>query len=252
MENEIEKIKKYVRAANYLTVTQIYLQDNYLLNRPLIPEDIKPKLFGHWGTCPGINFVYGNLNYLVKKHNQSAVFVLGPGHGMPGLQANLFLEGTLKKYYPQATLDEKGIGYVSKMFAWPYGFSSHCSPETPGLILEGGELGYSLASAYGAVLDNPDLLSVCLVGDGEAETGAIATGWHINKLVDPATNGAVLPILHVNGYKISGPTVFGRMSDRELKELFSGYGYEPFFVQGKDLYTSMFETMEKCYQRIPD
>ena len=252
MESKIEKIKKYVRAANYLTVTQIYLQDNYLLNRPLASEDIKPKLFGHWGTCPGINFVYGNLNYLVKKHNKSSIFVLGPGHGMPGLQSNLFLEGTLEKYYPKATLDEKGIGYISKMFAWPYGFSSHCSPETPGLILEGGELGYSLASAYGAVLDNPELLAVCLVGDGEAETGAIAAGWHINKLVDPATNGAVLPILHVNGYKISGPTIFARMSDRELTELFSGYGYEPFFVQGTDLYTSMFETMEKCYQRISD
>ena len=252
MDAAVEKIKKYVRAANYLTVTQIYLQDNYLLNRPLVSDDIKPKLFGHWGTCPGINFVYGNLNYLVKKHNQSAIFVLGPGHGMPGLQANLFLEGTLKKYYPQATLDEEGIGYVSKMFAWPYGFSSHCSPETPGLILEGGELGYSLASSYGAVLDNPDLLAVCMIGDGEAETGAIATGWHINKLVDPATSGAVLPILHVNGSKISGPTIFGRMSDQELRELFSGYGYEPFFVQGSDIYESMFETFEKCYQRIAD
>ncbi len=252
MDAVIEKIKKYVRAANYLTVTQIYLQDNYLLKRPLVTDDIKPKLFGHWGTCPGINFVYGNLNYLVKKHNQSSVFVLGPGHGMPGLQANLFLEGTLQKYYPQATIDEKGIGYISKMFAWPYGFSSHCSPETPGLILEGGELGYSLASAYGAVLDNPDLLAVCLVGDGEAETGAIAAGWHINKLVDPATSGAVLPILHVNGYKISGPTVFARMSDRELEALFNGYGYEPFIVKGNDLYKDMFTTMEKCYQKIAD
>lgn len=250
MDSAIEKIKKYVRAANYLTVTQIYLQDNYLLKRPLMPLDIKPKLFGHWGTCPGINFVYGNLNYLVKKHKQSSVFVLGPGHGMPGLQANLFLEGTLKKYYPQATLDEKGVAYVSKMFAWPYGFSSHCSPETPGLILEGGELGYSLASAYGSVLDNPELLAVCLIGDGEAETGAIAAGWHINKLIDPATSGAVLPILHVNGYKISGPTIFSRMSDKELKALFTGYGYEPFIVQGKDLYKEMFETMETCYQKI--
>jgi xylulose-5-phosphate/fructose-6-phosphate phosphoketolase len=252
MDRAIESIKKYVRAANYLTVTQIYLQDNYLLKRPLTSSDIKPKLFGHWGTCPGINFVYGNLNYLVKKHKQSAVFVLGPGHGMPGLQANLFLEGTLEKYYPQASLDEKGIGYVSKMFAWPHGFSSHCSPETPGLILEGGELGYSLSSAYGAVLDNPELLAVCLIGDGEAETGAIAAGWHINKLIDPKTSGAVLPILHVNGYKISGPTIFSRMSDDELRDLFSGYGYEPFFVQGDDLYGQMFETMEACYQRIAE
>lgn len=250
MDNAINSIKKYVRAANYLTVTQIYLQNNYLQQKPLKATDIKPKLFGHWGTCPGINFVYGHTNYLVKKHKQSAIFVLGPGHGMPGLQANLFLEGTLEKYYPQATLDEKGIGYISKMFAWPYGFSSHCSPETPGLILEGGELGYSLASAYGAVMDNPDLLAVCLIGDGEAETGAIAAGWHINKLIDPAVNGAVLPILHVNGYKISGPTIFSRMSDEELTSLFTGYGYEPIIVQGENLYEDMYKAMEDCYQKI--
>ena len=252
MDKEIAKIEKYVRAANYLTVTQIYLQDNYLLKRPLKTADIKPKLFGHWGTCPGINLVYGHFNYLVKKHKQSGIFVLGPGHGMPGLQANLFLEGTLQKYYPKATRDEKGIGYISKMFAWPYGFSSHATPEAPGTLLEGGELGYSLASSYGAVLDNPDMLAVCLIGDGEAETGAIAAGWHINKLLDPASNGAVLPILHVNGYKISGPTIFARMSNKELTALFTGYGYEPFFVEGKELHKSMFETMETCYQRIRD
>jgi xylulose-5-phosphate/fructose-6-phosphate phosphoketolase len=252
MDKALENIKKYVRAANYLTVTQIYLQDNYLLDRPLKPSDIKPKLFGHWGTCPGINLVYGHMNYLVKKHNQSSIFVLGPGHGMPGLQANLFLEGTLERYYPKATLDATGIGYISKMFAWPYGFSSHATPEAPGTLLEGGELGYSLASAYGAILDNPELLAVCLIGDGEAETGAIAAGWHINKLIDPATNGAVLPILHVNGYKISGPTIFARMSDEELAALFIGYGYEPFFVEGEDLHASMFVTMEKCYRIIKD
>lgn len=250
MNRDIEKIKQYVRAANYLTTTQIYLQDNFLLEKPLSSKDIKLKLFGHWGTCPGINFVYANLNYLVKKHSQSAIFVLGPGHGMPGLAANLFLEGTFGKYYKDATRDAKGIGYISKMFSWPYGFSSHASPESPGLILEGGELGYSLSSAYGAVLDNPDLLAVCMIGDGEAETGAIAAAWHINKLIDPATNGAVLPILHLNGYKISGPTIFGRMSDKELSELFSGYGYEPFFVEGEDIYQQMFDTVEKCYQKI--
>lgn len=251
-QSHIAKIQAYVRAANYLTVTQMYLQDNFLLERPLRPEDIKPKLFGHWGTCPGINFVYGHLNYFVKKHEQSTIFVLGPGHGMPGLQANLFLEGTLGKYYPKATRDQAGISYISKMFAWPYGFSSHCTPEVPGTILEGGELGYSLATSYGAVLDNPDLLAVCLIGDGEAETGAIAAAWHINKLIDPATNGAVLPILHVNGYKISGPTIFGRMSNQELKELFRGYGYEPFFVEGKDkdIDQIMLTTLETCYQRI--
>ena len=247
---DIAKIQKYVRAANYLSVAQIYLESDCLLERPLRSEDVKPKLFGHWGTCPGINFVYGHSNYLIKKHNQSSVFVLGPGHGMPGLQANLFLEGTLEKYYPDATQTAEGITYISKMFSWPYGFSSHCSPETPGLILEGGELGYSLASAYGAVLDNPELLAICLIGDGEAETGAIAAGWHINKLMDPATNGAVLPILHLNGYKISGPTIFGRMSNEELTALFTGYGYEPFIVEGDNLDETMLETMETCYQRI--
>jgi xylulose-5-phosphate/fructose-6-phosphate phosphoketolase len=248
----IDKIKKYIRAANYLSVSQIYLQENCLLDRPLEAGDIKPKLFGHWGTCPGINFVYAHTNYLIKKHEQSAVFVLGPGHGMPALQANLFMEGTLGKYYNEATLDESGVQYISKMFAWPYGFSSHCSPETPGLILEGGELGYSLASAYGAVLDNPELLAVCLIGDGEAETGAIAAAWHTTKLIDPAENGAVLPILHLNGYKISGPTIFGRMSDEELTNLFKGYGYEPFIVQGDNLDQQMLDTLETCYQRIAD
>lgn len=250
MQNPLESIKKYVRAANYLTVTQIYLQDNFLLKRKLASEDIKPKLFGHWGTCPGINLVYGTLNYLTKKYHQSTIFVLGPGHGFPGLQANLFLEGTLGKYYKDATRDSKGIGYVSKMFAWPHGFSSHSNPEAPGLILEGGELGYSLSTAYGAVLDNPDLLAVCMIGDGEAETGPIATAWHINKLIDPAINGAVLPILHLNKLKISGPTIFGRMSDQELTSLFEGYGYEPFFVEGEDLYKSLLQTMETCFEKI--
>ncbi len=250
MKKTLDTINTYIRATNYLTVAQIYLQDNFLLERPLKAEDIKPKLSGHWGTCPGINFVYGHVNYLVKKHRQSTLFVLGPGHGMPALQANLFLEGTLGKYYKKATRDIKGIAYVSKTFTWPYGFSSHCSPEMPGLMLEGGELGYSLASAYGAILDNPDLLAVCVIGDGEAETGAIATAWHINKLIDPATNGAVLPILHVNGYKISGPAIFGRMSDQELEELFLGYGYKPFFVAGPHIYEKMLRTLEMCYLRI--
>lgn len=250
VDNAITKIQKYVRAANYLSVSQIYLQSNSLLERSLRAQDIKPKLFGHWGTCPGINFVYAHANYMVKNHDLQAVFVLGPGHGMPALQANLFLEGTLKRYYEKATHDAAGINYISKMFSWPYGFSSHCSPETPGLILEGGELGYSLASAYGAVLDNPDLLAICLIGDGEAETGAIATAWHTNKLMDPAGNGAVLPIMHLNGYKISGPTIFGRMSNTELTDLFNGYGYEPFIVEGENIDRQMLETMETCYKRI--
>ncbi len=249
---DIPKIQKYIRAANYLSVAQIYLQDNCLLERPLRSGDIKPKLFGHWGTCPGINFSYAHANYLMKKHGQEAVYVLGPGHGMPALQANLFIEGTLQKYYSEATHDKAGVTYISKMFSWPYGFSSHCSPETPGLILEGGELGYSLASAYGAVLDNPGLLAVCLIGDGEAETGAIAAAWHTNKLIDPATNGAVLPIMHLNGLKISGPTIFGRMNDKDLLDLFNGYGYEPFIVEGNDdeIDARMMETLETCYERI--
>lgn len=247
----MDNIQKYIRAANYLTTTQIYLRDNFLLERPLEVKDLKQRLFGHWGTCPGINFVYAHLNYLVKKNKKSTIFVLGPGHGFPALQANLFLENTLSKYYNEATLDEKGIAYVSKMFSWPYGFSSHSNPEAPGLILEGGELGYSLSTAYGAALDNPDLLAVCMIGDGEAETGSIATGWHINKLIDPASNGAVLPILHVNEYKISGPTIFGRMSDAELKSLFTGYGYEPFFVkESHNINEVMMKTLEKCLLKI--
>ena len=234
MDAAIEKIKKYTRATNYLSVAQIYLQDNFLLERPLKSDDIKPRLAGHWGTCPGINFVYAHLNYLVKKHQQSMIFVCGPGHGMSALQSNVFIEGTLEKYYNQATRGEKGIAYISKNYTWPYGFASHLSPEIPGSILEGGELGYSLGLSYGAIMDNPDLIAVCLIGDGEAETGATAASWHINKLIDPATNGAVLPILHANGYRISGPTIFGRMSNKELEELFSGYGYEPFFVEGEE------------------
>ncbi|HEX8965307.1 MAG TPA: phosphoketolase [Patescibacteria group bacterium] len=245
MKKTIENIKQYVRAANYLSVTQIYLQDNFLLERPLKELDIKPKLFGHWGTCPGINFVYGNLQYFVKKQKQSTMFLLGPGHGFPALQANLFLEKTLEKYYPKASQTKEGIAWVSKIFSWPYGVSSHSNPEAPGLILEGGELGYSLATAYGAILDNPDLLAVCMIGDGEAETGPIAASWHINKLIDPATNGAVLPILHVNGYKISGPTIFGRMSKKELQSLFAGYGYEPIFVGSK--IKTIYEDMQKAF-----
>ena len=247
---DIESIRKYVRAANYVSAAQIYLKDNFLLDRKLSFEDIKPRLLGHWGTCPGINFVYANLNYLIKKHGSEFIFILGPGHGFPALQANLFMEGTLGKYYPEATVDEKGLGYISRNFSWPYGFPSHSNPGTPGVILEGGELGYSLSHAYGAVLDNPDLIATVLVGDGEAETGPAATAWHINKFLSPKNNGAVLPILHLNGYKISGPTIFGRMSNKELKSLFYGYGYEPYIVDGKDPYEKMAEVMEEAYQKI--
>ncbi|CEG59127.1 phosphoketolase family protein [Legionella fallonii] len=250
MEDAIESIKQYMRAANYLSAAQIYLMNNCLLEQPLTFADIKPRLLGHWGTCPGINFIYAHLNYLIKKHKSSILFVLGPGHGYAALQANLFIEGTLKKYYPEATHTEQGIAYLIKNFCWPYGFPSHSNPGTPGVILEGGELGYSLATAYGAALDNPNLIVACVIGDGEAETGPTATAWHLNKFIDPATNGAVLPILHLNGYKISGPTLFGRMSNKELKSLFYGYGYQPFIVEGQAIHQKMMGALDQCYQTI--
>lgn len=248
-----EVISKFLRAANYLSAAQIYLQDNYLLEEPLKPEHIKSRLLGHWGTCPGINFLYAHANRAIIAHNLNMIFVLGPGHGFPAIQANLFLEGTLSKYYPEVPRNRAGIVHMSKQFSWPYGFPSHSNPTAPGVILEGGELGYSLSTAYGAILDNPDLIVTCLVGDGEAETGPTATAWHLNKLIDPATNGAVLPVLHLNGYKISGPTLFGRMSDAELTALFTGYGYEPFIVDAyveHDVHARMTEVMDRCIESI--
>ncbi len=250
--NDIDAIKKYVRAANFISAAQIYLLNNVLLEEKLSPDNIKPRLLGHWGTCPGINFLYANLNYLIKKHDIDMMFVLGPGHGFPALQANLFIEGTLGKFYPEATQNIKGLEYVVRNFSWPYGFPSHTNPGAPGAIHEGGELGYALSTSYGAVLDNPDLIVACLVGDGEAETGPTGTAWHLNKFIHPSNNGAVLPILHLNGYKISGPTVFGRMSNRELKSLFYGYGYDPVIVEGSDsvIYQRMVDTLENSYQKI--
>lgn len=247
-------IKEYVRAANYLSAIQIYLQDNYLLERPLSEGDIKPRLLGHWGTCPGINFVYAHLNDAIIRHQLDMMFILGPGHGFPALQANLFLEKTLGQYYPEATHNEEGIAFITKNFSWPYGFPSHSNPGAPGVILEGGELGYALSTAYGTVLDNPGLITACMIGDGEAETGPTATAWHLSKFINPATDGAVLPILHLNGYKISGPTIYGRMSDRELEELFTGYGYTPMFVEGDDdsVYGVMAATLEACLTQIAE
>lgn len=245
-----EKFEKFRRASNYLSAAQIFLQDNFLLERPLKPEDIKPRLLGHWGSCPGVNLAYVHLNNLVKKYGQEMMFVLGPGHAFPSIQANLFLEGTLGEFYPKATHSYEGIEYICKNFSWPYGFPSHSNPGTPGVILEGGELGYSLGTSYGAVLDNPNLIVACLVGDGEAETGPAAAAWHLNKLVDPKTNGTVLPILHLNGYKISAPTVFGRMSDDELKALFWGYGYEPRLVSGDNLDQQMEDALDWAHQLI--
>ncbi len=245
-------IKDYVRAANYLSAIQIYLWDNYLLERPLSSDDIKSRLLGHWGTCPGINFVYAHLNDAIIKHKLNMMFVLGPGHGFPALQANLFLEKTLGQYYKEATHTESGIAYLAKNFSWPYGFPSHSNPGAPGVILEGGELGYSLSTAWGTVLDNPSLITVCMIGDGEAETGPLATSWHLSKFINPKKDGAVLPIIHLNGYKISGPSIFGRMQNEELTELFRGYGYEPIFVEGDDdkLYEDMPVALETCVQKI--
>ena len=231
----LENIKKFIRAANYLTVSQIFLQDNFLLERPLTFEDIKPRLLGHWGSCPGVNHVYAHLLNMQKqldfaRSDLKTAFMLGPGHAFPALQANLFLEETLSKFDINAARNRSGIQYISKNFSWPGGFPSHASPFTPGVILEGGELGYSLSTAFGAVLDNPNLVITALIGDGEAETGTIAASWHLNKLVDPVENGVVLPILHLNGYKISGPTIFGSMSDFELIQFFHGAGWEPKIV----------------------
>ncbi len=223
-------LSKFIRATDYISAAQIYLQDNFLLERPLSASDIKPRLLGHWGTCPGINFTYAHLNRAIISHQLDMMFVLGPGHGFPAVQANLFIEGSLSHFYPDIKRDGSGIASIAQKFSWPYGFPSHSNPEAPGVILEGGELGYALSTSFGAVLDNPELIVACMVGDGEFETGPTATAWHLNKLIDPATNGAVLPILHLNGYKISGPTFAGRMSDEELSALFTGYGYAPYFV----------------------
>lgn len=250
MINDITDFDKFRRVTNYLTVAQIFLQDNFLLERPLTAADVKPRLLGHWGSGPGVNLAYAHLNKLIKKYGQEMMFVLGPGHAFPALQANLFLEGTLEKFYPQATQTYDGIAYICRNFSWPYGFPSHSNPGTPGVILEGGELGYSLSNAYGAALDNPNMIVACLVGDGEAETGPAAAAWHLNKLVNPKTNGTVLPILHLNGYKISAPTVFGRMSDDELKSLFWGYGYQPYLVTGDNLDQQMEDALDWAHQLI--
>jgi xylulose-5-phosphate/fructose-6-phosphate phosphoketolase len=250
MNENTTDFERFRRATNYLTAAQIFLQDNFLLERPLTPEDIKPRLLGHWGSGPGVNLIYAHLNKLIQKTGQDMMFVLGPGHAFPSLQSNLFLEGTLTEFYPKAQHTYDGIGYICRNFSWPYGFPSHSNPGTPGVILEGGELGYSLSTSYGAVLDNRNLIVACLVGDGEAETGPAAGAWHLNKLINPKTNGTVLPILHLNGYKISAPTVFGRMSDDELKSLFWGYGYEPRLVSGDNLDEQMEEALQWAHRLI--
>jgi xylulose-5-phosphate/fructose-6-phosphate phosphoketolase len=228
----LQKIHAYWRAANYLSVGQIYLYDNPLLTRPLTLEHIKPRLLGHWGTTPGLNFIYVHLNRLIKGHDLNMIYITGPGHGGPGLVANTYLEGTYSEVYPGISQDEEGLKRLFKQFSFPGGIPSHVAPETPGSIHEGGELGYALAHAYGAAFDNPDLLVACVIGDGEAETGPLATSWHANKFLNPVRDGAVLPILHLNNYKIAGPTVLGRIPHEELEALFRGYGYAPHFVEG--------------------
>lgn len=253
MDESFESVKSYMRAANYLTAAQIFLQDNFLMERDLTFDDIKPRLLGHWGSGPGVNFAYAHLSRFAKKYNQDTMFVLGPGHAFPALQANLFMEGTLSRFYKDAPQNLDGIAYLCKQFSWPYGFPSHSNPGTPGVILEGGELGYSLSTSYGAALDNPNLVVACLVGDGEAETGPTAGAWHLNKLVSPLTDGIVLPILHLNGYKISAPTVFGRMGDNELLALFGGYGYHPRIVdatQNDDPHKLMSEALDWAHETI--
>ncbi len=230
----LEKMDAYWRAANYLSVGQIYLQDNPLLETPLTLSDIKPRLLGHWGTTPGLNLVYVHLNRLIKAHDLNMIYVIGPGHGGPGIVANTYLEGSYTERYPAIERSRNGLCRLFRQFSWPYGIPSHVAPETPGSIHEGGELGYSLVHAYGAAFDNPDLIVACVIGDGEAETGALAASWHSNKFLNPARDGAVLPILHLNGFKIANPTVLARISRQELTDLLRGYGYEPHFVVGDD------------------
>jgi xylulose-5-phosphate/fructose-6-phosphate phosphoketolase len=231
---EVRRMNAYWRAANYLSVGQIYLLDNPLLKEALTLEHIKPRLLGHWGTTPGLNFIYVHLNRLIKQNDLNVIYICGPGHGGPGMVANTYLEGTYSEFYPNVSQDTEGVRKLFAQFSFPGGIPSHAAPETPGSINEGGELGYALVHAYGAVFDNPDLLAVCVVGDGEAETGALAASWHSNKFLNPVHDGAVLPILHLNGYKIANPTVLARLSKDELTSLFVGYGYKPYFVEGDD------------------
>lgn len=248
--DRLELLKLYQRASNYLTATQIYLQNNFLLEEPLKPEDIKPRLLGHWGTSPGINLIYAHLNRLIIQYELDMFLITGPGHGAPANLSNLYLEGSLHEYYPDLTFTREGLGKFIRRFSWPDGFPSHLYPGIPGTIHEGGELGYALSTAFGAVMDNPGLIVACIIGDGEAETGPTATAWHSTKFLDPAESGAVLPIVHINGYKISSPTIYGTMSDQELFSLFTGYGYQPFIVSGQDLDAKLFVVLDCAYSEI--
>ncbi|HEV2325118.1 MAG TPA: phosphoketolase family protein, partial [Terracidiphilus sp.] len=249
----LSKMDAYWRAANYLSVGQIYLKDNPLLERPLSLDDVKPRLLGHWGTTPGLNFLYVHLNRLICDRSLNMIYIIGPGHGGPGLVANTYLEGSYTEIYPHIEQNKDGIKRLFRQFSWPYGVPSHVAPETPGSIHEGGELGYSLVHAYGAAFDNSGLIVACIVGDGEAETGPLATSWHSNKFLNPATDGAVLPILHLNGYKIANPTVLARIPHAELEDLMRGYGYEPFTLEGSDpptMHQQAAAVFDKIFDRI--
>ncbi|MEB3293447.1 MAG: phosphoketolase family protein [Synechococcales bacterium] len=250
---ELAQIHAYWRACNYLAVGMIYLQDNPLLRQPLTSEHIKPRLLGHWGTSPGLSFIYIHLNRLIKKYDLNMIYLAGPGHGAPGVLAPVYLEGTYSEVYPDKSQDEAGLQRFFKQFSFPGHIGSHCTPELPGSIHEGGELGYSLSHAYGSVLDVPDLIAAVVVGDGEAETGPLATAWHSNKFINPKRDGTVLPILHLNGYKIANPTILSRISHEELEALFRGYGYIPYFVEGDDpiaMHQQMAAVVESCVLEI--
>jgi len=250
---ELQLIDRYWRAANYLSVGQIYLLDNPLLAEPLRSEHIKPRLLGHWGTTPGLNFIYAHLNRVIKAQDLDVIYICGPGHGGPGMVANAYLEGTYSEIYPDVPETADGMQKLFKQFSFPGGIPSHAAPETPGSIHEGGELGYALVHAFGAVFDNPDLIAACVVGDGEAETGPLAAAWHSNKFLNPARDGTVLPILHLNGYKIANPTILARTSDDDLRNLFLGYGYEPLFVEGDepaDMHRKMAATFDRAFGLI--
>ncbi|HEX4322192.1 MAG TPA: phosphoketolase family protein, partial [Acidobacteriaceae bacterium] len=249
----LAKMDAYWRAANYLSVGQIYLKDNPLLVKPLTLEDIKPRLLGHWGTTPGLNFLYVHLNRAINERALNMIYVIGPGHGGPGIVANTYLEGSYTEMYPAVEQNADGIKRLFRQFSWPLGIPSHVAPETPGSIHEGGELGYSMVHAFGAAFDNPDLLVICVIGDGEAETGPLAASWHSNKFLNPATDGAVLPILHLNGYKIANPTVLSRIPHEELEDLIRGYGYEPFTIEGHDpetMHQGMAAVLDTMLDRI--
>ncbi len=249
--DDLERIDAYWRAANYLSVGQIYLLDNPLLREPLAPEHVKPRLLGHWGTTPGLNFIYAHLNRVIVSRDLNAIYLTGPGHGGPGLVANSYLEGTYTEAYPHIAADAEGLRLLFRQFSFPGGIPSHVAPETPGSIHEGGELGYALVHAYGAAFDNPDLVVACVVGDGEAETGPLAASWHSNKFVNPARDGAVVPILHLNGYKIANPTVLARIPHEELEALLVGYGHRPYFVEGDDP-AAMHQLMAQTLDRVLD